>query len=419
MPTTQELREKRANAWAQAQEFKTRAAGDEPLSAEDEAAWTRALDEIDTLGAQIETRDRTQRLDKDFAEIDERTKPVGENGESRSIDEYRDAFEAWCRHGMSDLSPEQRSLLQANFRANQNDPALRALGTATGSAGGYTVPEGFWAKVTQAMKYFGGAADGAEVITTDSGNPLPWPTNDDTANVGYILGENTDASNEGDLSFGQKQLGAYTFVSGPAKVSLQLLQDSGIDIEAFVAKRMGERIGRIQNTRFTTGNGSSQPQGYITGATTGKTTAGATAILLNELIDLIHSVDAAYRATGRCRFKMHDLVLAYIRKIRDDSGGSGLGRPIWEPSTQAGVPDLLLGYPYTVNNDMDSTVATTKKTVAFGDFEAAFVVRKVTGGTMMRLAERWAEALQVGFIGYERADSLVQDASAVKLLVQT
>jgi HK97 family phage major capsid protein len=57
--------------------------------------------------------------------------------------------------------------------------------------------------------------------------------------------------------------------------------------------------------------------------------------------------------------------------------------------------------------------------MAFGDHQAHFVVRRVQGGQLMRLAERYAEYLQVGFIAYERADSLVQDASAVKLLVQT
>lgn len=414
----QDLIDKRAGTWAQAQEFNERATKGEEMSAEDSAAWERALSEVDELGTQIQNFERTAKLDEQFAEIDERTKivtPDGVPAERTDEEKYRAAFANFLRFGMGELEPEQRSLLQANLRPTDE---VRALGTTSGSVGGYTVPTAFWAKVTEVMKFYGGAVDGAELITTDSGAPIQWPTNDDTANVGYILGENQAASNEGDLAFGQKALGAYTFVSGPGLLSLQLIQDSGIDIEALVARKMGERIGRIQNTRFTTGDGSSKPQGYIAGATTGKTTAGATAIILNELIDLVHSVDAAYRATGRCQFKLHDLILAYVRKIRDDSGGSGLGRPIWEPSTQVGVPDTLLGYPYTVNNDMDSTVATTKKTIAFGDFQSAFVVRRVTGGSMMRLTERYAEYLQVGFLAYERADSIVQDASAVKLLVQ-
>lgn len=410
MPTTQEVRDQRANVWAQAQEFNARAENGDDMSAEDSAAWDRALGEVDTLTADIENRERTETLTARFETIDEDTIVVDptRNTDGGSIDEYRATFRKYCRVGMQDLEAEEREMLQSNFRAQ---------GEGSGAAGGYTVPEGFWAKVTETLKLYGGAQDGAEVITTSTGNPLPWPTNDDTANVGYQLGENTAATNEGDLVFGQKELGNYTYVSGPVLASIQLIQDSGIDIEAFIARKQGERLGRIENTRFTTGTGSSQPQGYVTGATTGKTTAGATAITYDELIDLIHSVDAAYRASGRCMWKFHDLVLAYLRKIRDDSGGAGVGRPIWEPSIQAGVPDMLLGYPYRVNNDMDSTVAATKKVATFGDYQSGFVVRKVAGGAMMRLAERYAEALQVGFIGYERADALVQDASAYKLLV--
>lgn len=419
----QDLIDKRAGVWATAQDYDTRKKAGDEFSAEDEAGWTRALDEVDKLGTEIENMERSAALDSKFSEIDENARRQAADASTPDAQptdkDYRSAFDAYMRQGMSDISLEQRQLLQAQFRNLAPGAEQRALGTTSGSVGGYTVPEGFWAKVTETMKFYGGAADGAEEINTTSGNPLPWPTNDDTANVGYILGENTAATNEGDLAFGQKNLGAYTFVSGPGLVSLQLLQDTGIDIESFVARKMGERLGRIQNTRFTTGTGSSQPQGYVYGASTGKTTAGATAITYNEIIDLIHSVDAAYRATGRCRFKLHDLVLAYVRKIRDDSGGSGLGRPIWEPSIQAGQPDTLLGYGVTINNDMDSTVATTKKTMAFGDHQAHFVVRRVQGGQLMRLAERYAEYLQVGFIAYERADSLVQDASAVKLLVQT
>lgn len=410
MPTLQELRDQRANVWAQAQEFNARHSAGETMSAEDESAWTRALNDVDALGGQIANRERTDVLDKRFGEIDSHTKPIDVRGNATPDAEaqYRKAFDTWMRKGISHLDAEQRQLLETNFRALQTD---------TGGAGGYTVPEGFWAKVTETMKYFGGSRQVAEIVPTSAGNPLPWPTNDDTGNTGEILDEGTAVS-EQDLVFGQKTLGAYTATSKMVRVSNLLLQDTGVDLEGFLARRLGERIGRIQNTRLTTGTGASQPQGIITGATTGKTTAGATAILYDELVDLIHSVDAAYRASGRCRFMLNDLILAYVRKIRDDSGGAGVGRPIWEPSVQAGVPDTLLGYGYTVNNDMASTVATTNKTMAFGDFTAGYVVRVVSGGTMRRLEERYAEYLQTGFFGYERFDGLVQDASAYKLLVQ-
>lgn len=416
MPTTQELLDERAGIWAQAQEFKARDTKGDEMSAEDEAAWDKALADVDALTAKIQTRETDERIAASFAQIDAKAREEGASlgapTTSTPADDYRSTFESFCRHGLEGLDVEQKQLMAANFGKVKD-----AQSTAT-TAGGYTVPQGFWDKVTEVKKYYGGAADGAEVIITDSGAPLPWPTNDDTANVGYQLGENTQATNEGDLVFGQKNLGAWTFVSGPLLLSFQLAQDSGINIEDRIAKKMGERLGRIENIKQTTGVGTTTPQGYVNGATVGKTTASPTAIVYDEIVDLIHSVDAAYRATGRCRFKMHDLILAKVRKLRDDSGGAGIGRPLWEPSVQVGVPDLLFGYRYTVNNDMAGAVTTGLKTMAFGDFESAFAIRQVNGAQMMRLTERYADYLQIGFIGYERMDSIVQDASAVKLLVQ-
>lgn len=409
MPTIQEKRVERANIWSQAQEFNARAKAGETMSPEDDAAWERAIEDVNKLGDEIARSETTDALESRFAEIDEQTTIVDTRGAATDDKgKYRKAYDTWVRHGIQGLDADARALLEANFRALQTD---------TGAAGGYTVPEGFWAKVTETMKYYGGVLQVAEPVNTSTGNNLPWPTNDDTSNTGEILEEGTAVS-EQDLAFGQKTLGAFTASSKMIRVSNLLLVDTGVDIEGLLSRKIGERIGRIKNTRLTTGNAASQPQGLITGATTGKTTASATAITYNEFIDLEHSVDAAYRASGRCRYMWHDLILAYVRKIKDDGGGAGLGRPLWEPSVVAGQPDTWNGYPYTINNDMASTVATTNKTAAFGDFFAGYVVRTVGGGTMSRLTERYAEYLQTAFFGYERFDGLVQDSSAYKLLVQ-
>ena len=417
MPTLQELRDQRAAAWTEVQTYNERDARGDAMTGEEETAWERGLETVNELTRQISNREQTAALDKRDAEIDAATTPPA-GGDGGSVDDYRAAFRTWMARGMTGLNDEQRALVESSMVDLTGSGQQRALGTSPGSAGGYTVPEAFWAKVTEAMKYFGGAANGCEIITTTGGNEIPWATNDDTANEGYYIGENVELTNEGDLSFGQKRLSAFILASGPARVSLPVINDAAIDVEALVARKIGERIARRKTRALTNGTGANQPQGQMTALTTGKTTASSTAITIDELIDLIHSVDASYRSTGRCRWKLHDLILNKVRKVRDDSGGSGLGRPIWEPSIQAGVPDLLLGYGYDINNDMDSTLATTKKTMAFGDWTSAYVIRNVAGGQMMRLAERYAEYLQVGFIAYERHDALVQDAGAAKVLVQ-
>lgn len=408
-----ELKEKRASVWAEMKEML--AAGDaSDFDAEKRAKWDKADADIVKLGTDIDVEERALALDSKFASMDDEAKDLKRSDVPKLPDQYiapggdkgvyERAFAQYLRSGMADLEPELRHLMA------KNAAELRAQGVTTGAAGGYTVPQGFWAKVTETMKAYGGIAQVAEIINTETGNPLPWATNDDTSNVGALLAENAQVT-ELALSFGQKTLGAYTYTSRLILASWQFLQDSGIDAEAFIAKKIGQRLGRIYNTHATTGTGSSQPQGLITGATTGKTTAGATAITYSEAIDLVHSVDPAYRANGK--FMFNDLILAYLRKLLDSQN-----RPLWQPSLQVGVPDSLFGYQYVINQDMASTVATTNKTMAFGDFNAGYVLRQVNGGQLVRLEERYADYLQIGFFGFGRMDGLVQDASAFKIMVQ-
>lgn len=418
MPTLQELRDQRANTWAQAQEFNERHQAGETMSAEDETAWNRSLNEVDRLGTQIENRERNEALENRFNEIDEQTNRGGNGGrpsdgtggDGASLDDYRAAFVQFVRYGMHDMPAEQRQLLQAHVVES------RQQGIATGAIGGFTVPEGFWQKVTETLLYFASVAPISEQLNTSMGNKIPWPTNDDTANEGELLDENTPITQQ-DMTFGQAVIDAYMYTSKLVLVSYQLLQDTGIDLEAWLARKLGERLGRIVNRHYTVGTGVDQPQGYTAGATQGATSSLAGADEFNDpqnawlkVVDLIHSVDVAYRDAAR--FTLHDLVLAQVRKWRDADG-----RPLWIPSTAAGVPDTIMSYPYLVNNYQDSVSGTAGDIpLFFGNFMAGFVTRTVTGGLLKRLEERYADNLQVGFFAFSRHDSVVQDPSAIKYL---
>jgi HK97 family phage major capsid protein len=411
----QRLKRRRANVWAQMQEVTDEVARNRDADP-DSDGWTdelrqkfdRADAEIERLNADIEREQRATELGEiDPADdLEVRGGPTDQPDPDR---EYRDAFSAFVRFGRDGLSVAQRQLLAS---AMVPAPELRALGTSTGAAGGYTVPKEFWEKITEALAYYASVASVAERVETTTGADLQWPSNDDTANKGAILAENAQVT-EQDLTFGGLTLAAYIYTSKLVRVSLSLMQDSAFDVEAFLARKLGERIGRALNEHLTVGTGTSQPQGFVTGATVGKTTASATAITYGEIIDLEHSVDFAYRNGGRCRYMFHDQVFAYLRKLLD-----GQGRPLWQPSVQAGAPDTFNGHPYTVNNFMDATVTTGKKTIAFGDFTAGYVVRSVSGGQLLRLDERYADFLQVGFLAFGRFDGRVQNVSAIKLLQQ-
>lgn len=403
---------KRAQAWEAYQGILARAATAEELSAEDRTALDAADTDISQMSQDIERLQRADARRAQFDTIDRSGVPAGaERSDTPPDDAYQEAFGSFLRHGMEGVPAEQRQALMAGFVPSSE---LRAQGVAVTTAGGYFVPTGFRNRIVETQKAYGAVADVAEVIETDSGNTLPWPTNDDTANKGAILAENTQVT-EQDVVLGQASLGAYMYTSKLVRVSLQLLQDSAFDVEAWLARKLGERLARATNEHFTTGTGTSQPQGIQTAAAVGVTlaTGNTTSITYDGLVDLIHSVDPAYRASGRARFMLHDTGLATARKLKD-----GQNRPLWEPSVQAGVPDTLLGYEVTVNQDMPVPAASVKS-ILFGDFFEGYVVRRVLGIQSLRLAERYADFLQVGFLAFERLDGKQQNAAAYKALVQS
>lgn len=400
------LLDKRANAWSQAQDIRTRAEADGyNLTTEEDETWQRALDDVEKLSKQIEVEERHARLNA-IAPAAESVAPTQRDDVDPEAGEYRQAFNAMLRRGVGRLSADQQSVLERGF----GEIDTRALSSVTDAAGGYTVPDEFSNRLVETMKAYGGLLGIVDVLTTASGTDLLWPTNDDTANEGAILDENTQIS-EQDVAFGQGKLKAYTYTSKLIRVPLQLLQDSAIDIEAFLARRIGERIGRAVAGHIATGAGTTQPVG-VANATVGfgvgvtGATGNTTTVTYDALVDLEHSVDPAYR--GSAQYAMNDLTLAAIRKLKDSQN-----RPLWVPSVAGGVPSTINGRPYTIDNKLPAPAANAKS-ILFGDFKTGYIARRVSGAQVLRLSERYADFLQVGFFGFARWDGVIQDAAAVK-----
>lgn len=405
MTALRNLLERRANLWSNYQEVLTRAT-DEGFSPEDREQLDRMDGELNNLTNDIERIQRAETIDVRVEESQGAEEGRdGLSADAPSEERYAEAFGSFLRHGVQGVEAEERQLLQDGFVSGDQ---LRAQGVATDAAGGYLVPEGFRAIITETMKAFGGVRQVANVITTTTGNNLPWPTNDDTGNKGAILGENT-AAPEQDVTLGQNTLGAHMYTSKLVRVSFQLLQDSAFDLDTWLPGKLGERIGRIHNEHFTTGTGTGQPEGVQTNATVGKTgaTGQTTSVTYDDLIDLEHSVNSAYR-NERAVYMFADSVLAKLRKIKDADS-----RPLWQPSVIAGTPSLLNGRPYVVNDDMPAMAASVKS-ILFGDFNAGYIVRDVSAVQVLRLTERYADFLQVGFLGFARADATPDDGAAIR-----
>lgn len=372
--------------------------------------WTSELNdkfdamerEITALDAEV---DRVQRVMDLAGEAHER-----ENVEAAAAKLEHDKpqgtdglFGKWLKGGKDALTAEERALIK------------NTMSTTTGSEGGYTVQTDVAKRVLDALKAFGGMRQVSTIITTDAGNPMNFPTSDGTAEEGEILDQNDPAS-DGDVDFGTKPLPVYKYSSKIVAVPIELLQDSSVDIEAFVRGRIVTRLGRITNKHFTTGTGSDQPTGLITAASVGKTGASGqtTSIGFDDLVDLVHSVDPAYRELGQCRWMFNDTTLKALRKLKDENL-----RPIWMPGDAEGItgglPATLLGYAYTYNQHMAS-MAASAKSVAFGDF-TFYTIRDVMAITFMRFDDSaYAKKGQVGFLAFMRSGgNFIDVGGAVKL----
>jgi HK97 family phage major capsid protein len=303
----------------------------------------------------------------------------------------------------------QRSLPFALDTRSPRRNETRAQATTSDGAGGVLVPRTLKDSLEKTLLYFAEMRNYAQVLRTATGNNYDMPVVNDTGNSGEIISENSQY-NSLDATFSKVTLGAYKYTSKLVNISIELLQDSAIDVPSMLGELLGERLGRIQASHFATGNGTSQPQGLITGASAGVTAASATAIAVDDLLGLVHSLDRAYRPSAS--FVMSDSVLLAIRKLKDS-----YGRPIFTESYIVGEPDRLFSYPIVINNYHPTSIATGAKTVVFGDL-SRFVVRDALDVKLVRLDERFADLGQVAFVAIMRTDAKVLVSSAVKLLTQ-
>jgi HK97 family phage major capsid protein len=409
MPTTLELKQKRAtllSGMKAAAEKSEEARAKGESATDSDAEFDRFNAEETELSKRIFQQERLDAMAKEEADkaLEERDRK-GEKPGGAEESEYRAAFNQWFRHGNNNLSAEERQIL-ASGRVSAE---TRAQSTST-TAGGYLIAPEYMAELERSMKAYSAVLQVCRIIQTDTGANMPWPTLDATARKAALVAENATTTPT-DFTFGQKALDAYMY-RDMAAVSLELVQDSAFDINAFISEQFSESFGRGLETAFTTGTGSSQPNGIVTASTIGKTAASATAFTRAEIIDLIHSVDPAYRTSPKAGFMMSDAVLAATKKL---ALGSGDDRPLWQVSMRDGQPDRLEGFPYWINQDMDTALTTGKKLFLFGDFNK-YIARRVQGMILRRLEERFIDSGQIGFIAFQRWDGELLNTAAVKHL---
>lgn len=378
-----------------------------------------ALDEITnnadgSRAEELEARHDTIMGEFDKLEVriarEQRTSPSEGRSVSRSGLNYRTAFYSYLASGanLAELSAEERAVLKAGVVEN------RVQTTLSNSAGNYTVPVELADQIIKSMAAWGPMYDKdvATTINTSSGALINLPTVDDTGSTAEKHTEGTALTDDGgkDVTLGSKQLGAYVFDTEWIRFSFELAQDSILGMETLLGDLLGERLGRLANRELTIGDGVDDPNGIVTASSQGIAAAGAGTITPDEIVDLLHSVDPAYRQGPKVRFMFNDLTLAAIRKLKD-----GDGKYIWTMGDiRNGVPGTLLGHPYSINQAM-AGIASGNRSMIFGDFGKYFV-RKVASPVIgVKREAYWPD---LGIAGLIRFDGELGDTAAVKHLIQ-
>lgn len=370
--------------------------GSIPWTAEDQKKFDGHMETAERLQAQI---DAHQNMLDDDAQANFRDATKKDKDQPEAFK----ALDVFLRKKPEQMTAEERLLIQ------------NTMSTTTGSEGGNTVQTIVASRLIDLMKAYAFMRAVSDQVSTENGADMSFPTSDGTAETGEWVAQNAAAA-AADPTFGTRAVNTFKAGSKVVAVPIELLQDSQIDIAGFVLNRLGQRIGRISNTGYTTGSGTGQPFGFVSVASTGKTgTTGQTlTIIYDDLVDLVDSLDVAYlQGPNEPKFMMSQTMRRVVRKIKDTSG-----RPIWTPSYDsgmtAGTPDRLLGYPVAINNDM-AVPAANAKSLAFGDFKK-YLIRDAMQVTLYRFDDSaYAKNGQVGFLAWARTGGNLLDLNAVKL----
>jgi len=389
-----ELREKRAKLWDSTKAFLESRRGESgTISTEDTDTYERMEADVVKLGKEIDRLERQAVLDLELFKPTSTaiTNKPGQHQESekagRASSEYKAAF--W------------KAMKSKTAFEVQN-----ALQGGTDSEGGYLVPDEFERTLIEALEEENIFRNLATIITTSSGDrKIPVVATKGTAS--WV--DEEGAIPESDDAFGQVSIGAYKLAT-LVKVSEELLNDSAFSLEQYIAKEFARRIGRKEEETFFVGDGVGKPTGVLSssgGAGVGVTAASATAITIDEIVDLFYSLKPPYRKNAV--FVTNDTTVKALRKLKD-----GNGQYLWQPSVIAGQPDTFLNRPLQTSVYIPS-MAASAKAIVFGDFRYYWVADR-QGRSFQRLNELYAVTGQVGFKATQRVDGKLILPEAIKVL---
>lgn len=265
---------------------------------------------------------------------------------------------------------------------------LKAMQVGSDPDGGYWVPPQISARIITQVWETSPIRQIASVdtISTDA---LEMPNDYGEFDSGWI-GERTAPTETNTSQTGMQRIQVHEIYAAP-RATQKLLEDSTVDVEGWMAKKVSDKFSRVENAAFVSGNGVNKPRGFLSypdGTTLPGTieqfaSGSASGIDASGIIRMAaSSLKEPYQPNAQwlCR----RATIAELMLLKDLQG-----RYLWSPASMTGltatVPSTLLGYPVRHAADMPVIAGGTGALVmAFGDFRAGYQIVDRLGISLLR-----------------------------------
>lgn len=370
-------------------------------SAEQRSQANAMLADVDTVESDLAGLRRIEKYEEEQRAFKPVPRPNADSSAEQNPEEQRklvrSAFEAYVRRGREKMTQEQRDLL-----------------TTSDAAGSAFIPQMFSGLLIEAEKFYGPIASKVDrMVTNNKGVPVKVSFDNDTANGLTLLGtEGTSSPAETDPTLASHILNVDTVTAGLIKVSFQELEDSAFDLDKFIRGKFGIRYARGLEAIVTLGKDSASTTlpasstGGLVGMATisGTTTSLAAGIGWDDLTTAFGALDASYQGPDTA-WVMNTATRAYLLGLKD-----GFGRPYFTPDPVSGKAfSQLMGFDVVLNQSMPSMGANATP-ILFGDLQKSYILRTDGEPSVLRLNERFADTLEVGFYLYGRVGGLTKNA---------
>jgi HK97 family phage major capsid protein len=377
------------------------------------ADYSAAVTDIDAARSDALDRDKLDRMDQALAQVKARVDALGKahqrpalgGGVARtSVDtEHKAAFiDGYVRRGFADG-------LQS-----------KSLNATVPAEGGYAVPQQIDQLIEKRLRDISPIRSVAQVVQVGSSGYRKLVASAGL-NSGWVA-ETVARPETVATTFSEVVPPSGELYANPAATQA-MLEDAVFDVENWLADEIGREFAQKEGAAFITGTGVARPKGFLTYATattadasrafgtlqyvaTGAAAAFPATNPADKLVDLIHALRPAYRQGAV--FVMNSKTLSQVRKFKTTDGAF-----LWQPGLQAGQPASLLGYSVIEAEDMPDVAADTLS-IAFGNFNAGYVIADRTGVRILR--DPYSNKPYVHFYATKRTGGAVTNSEAIKLL---